>query len=125
MNNLRIEKTNETPLIDFGVKEQFFKIEGRSLPENAITFYNPILAWLNEFVSDHKSDIILEINLEYFNSASSKQIFNILLVLNEYYKKQGEGVKIKWLFDQDDELIEEEGREFEEMLDIPFEFIAQ
>jgi hypothetical protein len=55
--------------------------------------------------------------LEYFNTASSKLILDVLSALEEI-----EGVTIDWYFHEDDEDMEEAGEEFSELVEIPFEF---
>jgi hypothetical protein len=124
MNELILEKTNDTPFVHLNKKENKFSIGGRSLPENAITFYEPILNWLENYIVNPNQETIFEFNFEYFNSASSKQIFNIVFLLKKLHE-DGKIIKIKWIYDLDDELIEEEGKEFEEMFNIPFEYITQ
>lgn len=124
MENLIIDKTNETPYVELNVQKGIFTIEGRSLPENAITFYTPILSWLKSYIENPNETTVFEIYFEYFNSASSKQILNMLIILKELHLKN-QSLKICWYYQEDDELIEEEGIEFQEILDIPFEFMVK
>ena len=124
MNELILEKTNDTPFVYLNKNENKFSIGGRSLPENAITFYEPILNWLENYIVNPNPETVFEFNFEYFNSASSKQIFNIVFLLKKLHD-DGNKIKVRWIYDLDDELIEEEGKEFEEMFNIPFEYITQ
>jgi hypothetical protein len=43
---LDISQTQETPLVCFNSEENIFLISGRSLPEDAATFFLPIITWL-------------------------------------------------------------------------------
>jgi hypothetical protein len=55
--------------------------------------------------------------LEYFNTASSKLILDVLSALEDI-----KDMKILWYFHEDDEDMEEAGQEFSELVEIPFEF---
>jgi len=41
-----IEKTRLTPDVHLDIEKGVFKIEGRSLPEDVMIFYSPILEWI-------------------------------------------------------------------------------
>ncbi|MBI4647060.1 MAG: DUF1987 family protein [Bacteroidia bacterium] len=47
MEPILIEATNRTPYVCFDSDKNIFIIEGRSYPEDAFSFYQPILNWLN------------------------------------------------------------------------------
>jgi Domain of unknown function (DUF1987). len=47
MESLILEKTNSTPALVFSKAGNTFKIYGKSLPENALGFYQPIITRLN------------------------------------------------------------------------------
>ncbi len=49
MEKLIIGHTEDTPNVRFEPETGVFCIEGRSLPENAVAFYNPILDWLKQY----------------------------------------------------------------------------
>ena len=85
MNELILEKTNDTPFVYLNKNENKFSIGGRSLPENAITFYEPILNWLENYIVNPNPETVFEFNFEYFNSASSIQIFNIVFLLKKLH----------------------------------------
>ena len=57
------------------------------------------------------------LKLEYLNSASSKQILDMLSVLEDI-----KGMKIIWYFHEDEEDMEEIGEDFSALVKIPFEF---
>ncbi len=55
--------------------------------------------------------------LEYFNTASSKLILDVLSNLEDI-----EGMTIVWYYHEDDEDMQEAGEEFSELVELPFEF---
>jgi len=52
MESLIIQKSEDTPQIEFDLVTGIFSITGRSLPENAIEFYKPILDWTESVLSE-------------------------------------------------------------------------
>lgn len=121
MDALYIEATDETPEVKLDKGKNIFEFSGKSLPEDVVTFYNPIMDWLDVY-SDQLNEVTEVIfKLDYFNTASSKMILDILLKLEEF-QESGKEVKIKWLFAEDDEDMEEAGAEYAEIVDLPFEY---
>lgn len=71
LNNLLIEQTEKTPLVDFNYLSGELILSGRSIPINAPRIFEPILDWINEYVRNPRQTTNLRLNLEYFNTASS------------------------------------------------------
>ena len=95
MEFIIINKTEDTPQIEFDFDKGLFSISGRSLPENAIDFYKPLFTWVEESLqSAAGKDIIIEIKLEYFNTASSKQIAKLFLLLENFIEKNNIIIKM-------------------------------
>ena len=80
-NDIRIAATEDTPEVLLDDKVGAFKISGRSLPEDAFWFYNPIVEWLVEYSKSPLDKTEFHFNLEYFNTASAKQVFKIANIL--------------------------------------------
>jgi len=123
MNILDIKATNDTPRILFDPENDIFEITGRSLPEDVVTFYQPVLEWLDEY-SNHpneKTEFIFK--LIYFNTATSKLIQDILSKLENIYQK-GYDVKVYWFYEKDDEDMRDLGEEFKEYVELPFEIVS-
>src|ERR1044071_8431731 len=102
MQNLIIEKTKTTPQVNFNAATGSLEIAGESYPENAMQIYQPILDWLKNFTSTTKNKIVFNFKLSYFNTSSSKCIFNIMELLEEAVKA-GSKVEINWCYAEDDE----------------------
>jgi hypothetical protein len=117
MDILKLEGTEDTPEITLDKASGLFEISGRSLPEDAAEFYRPILDWLDAYQDSPNSESVFQLKLEYFNTASSKLILDVLSKLEEI-----EGTSIMWYFHEDDEDMEEAGEEFSELVEIPFDF---
>jgi hypothetical protein len=120
MEALRIEKTDDSPEVILDQEGNFFEISGKSLPEDVVQFYQPVLDWLDEYRKKPKPFTRFHFKLSYFNTASSKLILDILLILEEM-KEEGNGVLVKWISLASDEDMQEAGREYQKIVDVPFE----
>ena len=121
MEALYLEETDETPGIKLDSEKNIFEFIGKSLPEDVATFYNPILDWLDEYSKNLNDTTEVVFKLDYFNTASSKMILDVLLKLEEF-QESGKAVKGKWDYAEDDEDMEDAGNEYSEIVDVPFEF---
>ncbi|HAW52017.1 MAG TPA: nuclear pore complex subunit [Flavobacteriales bacterium] len=121
MEALYLEETDETPGIKLDSEKNIFEFIGKSLPEDVATFYNPILDWLDEYSKNLNDTTEVVFKLDYFNTASSKMILDVLLKLEEF-QESGKAVKVKWYYAEDDEDMEDAGNEYSEIVDVPFEF---
>ena len=117
MEILNLEGTEDTPKILLDKNNGIYEISGRSLPEDSAEFYEPVLQWIDTYSENPNPSTDFVFKLEYFNTASSKLILDVLSKLEEI-----PGIKISWYFHEDDEDMEEAGEEFSELVDIEFEF---
>ncbi len=115
MQLIEIKSTEDTPQVTLNTTANKFELSGRSLPEDAAEFYQPILNWLDEYAKSPNSETIFEIKLEYFNTASSKLILDVLTKLEDI-----DNSVIHWYYYEDDEDMEEAGEEFSELIDVEF-----
>jgi len=120
METLRIEQTDDCPQVILDPTGKLFEISGKSLPEDVLEFYQPVLDWLNAYKKNPISKTAFNIKLIYFNTASSKMIMDVMLLFEEMVE-EGHEVVIKWHSHQKDEDMQEAGKEFEEMIAVPFE----
>lgn len=121
MEKLIIKKSGEFPEVEFNHEIGQLKISGKSFMEDAVTFYTPVMAWLNAYkLTPHKSTEFT-CSLEYMNTSSSKFLLDIFHLLNEIHEKN-QGVKIVWRYFEDDEDMEETGKQYEELFNMPFTF---
>ncbi len=121
MEPLIIDATEDTPKIYFNPKEEKFEISKSSLPENAIEFYGPILLWLKEYLKKPNSKTIFDFSLEYLNTASSKQVFEVIMMIN--YISEKSDVLVRWHYDAIDEDMLGLGTRFSHLVSTKFEFI--
>ncbi|MEP1032543.1 DUF1987 domain-containing protein [Ekhidna sp.] len=120
MEPIKIYPTRNTPAVLLDPNRGIFKLYGRSSPENSIQFYEPLKEVISKKVSSDKFDV--RIKMEYFNTSSSKCIYDILKELKSL-KKKGKEVIIRWYYEVDDEDMLEAGEDYSDLLDLSFRFI--
>lgn len=121
MEGKKIEATKKTPEVYLG-PEGVIKIWGRSISEDAKGFYDEVNEWIDEYLKSPADVTSVEVTLEYFNSASAKQIIMILqklLLLTLQHKK----LNVNWFYEEGDEDILEKGEYFSNILNLKFNFI--
>jgi len=123
MEALDIRATNDTPKVLLDPENDIFEISGRSLPEDVVSFYQPVIDWLEEYKDEARDHTEFVFKYIYFNTATSKLIQDILFKLEEI-KLLGKEVQVMWFYEQDDEDMLDLGEEFSENVDIPFEIIS-
>ncbi|MCH8330799.1 MAG: DUF1987 domain-containing protein [Bacteroidetes bacterium] len=121
MNKIILEEGPDTPRVTLDPASRSFEISGRSLPEDVYEFYNPILEFLKQYAAKPLDYTDFTFKLEYFNTASSKMILDILILLQQVHK-QGYAVQIQWFYRKDEEDMLIKGEDYAEMVDLPFQF---
>lgn len=121
MDNLLIESTKKTPEVSFNMDGKI-KISGRSIPEDATKFYDDLYEWIYHYCQNPPESTTVDIELEYFNSGSSKAILHILRGLVDIAKK-GHKLTINWYYEEGDDDIMERGEYYESILETKFNFI--
>lgn len=122
METISIDGTPKTPTIKFEPQNGFLEIKGRSIPENSIEFYKPLIDWLEKYSGSPKEGTNVNIQLEYFNTSSSKCILDVFKKLESIHNK-GSQVVINWHYEEDDEDMLEAGEDYQAIINVPFKMI--
>jgi hypothetical protein len=122
METIVREGTPKTPYVRLDGENGVIEIKGRSIPENSIEFYKPLIDWLEEYGDGVSWDTSVNIQLEYFNTSSSKCILDIFKKLENIFKK-GQKVEVNWYYEEDDEDMFEAGEDYQSIINIPFKMI--
>ena len=122
MESISIEGTTKTPTVKLEPQSGTIEIKGRSIPENSIEFYRPIVEWLDEYAKSPQKKTTVNIQLEYFNTSSSKCILDTFKKLESIKKARNE-VIINWYYEEDDEDMLEAGEDYESIIRVPFKMI--
>jgi len=121
MQELRILPTKNSPEIIMN-PDGIIKIRGRSIHENATEFYDPVNAWITEYIKDPADVTCVDMILDYFNSASAKVFIQLLQKLT-YVQLKHKKFIFNWYYEDGDEDILERGEYFSSILDVEFNFI--
>ena len=118
MEDLFIKETPSTPRITFKISGAL-DMEGRSLPEDSVSFYTPIFDWAKGYKAENT---ILNIKLEYLNTSSSKQVLILLKIICE--NNADNEIEINWYYEEGDLDSLETGEHFAHILKRKFNFIG-
>lgn len=114
MENLYIAPTPSSPEVDFQFDNHTLCLRGESYPENAAAFYNEVITRLQNYLAGQdQQNIEVNIALAYFNSSSTKMLFNLIGALNTAVDA-GNRVTLNWYYDEEDDTILEFGQELSE-----------
>jgi SiaC family regulatory phosphoprotein len=124
MEKIVIEKAEDTPEIIMDAQARRLSFKGRSLPEDVTAFYKPVFDWLESISSSLSGEFVIDIDLEYFNTASSKIILDIFMLIEEICDGQKSTAIIKWHHQGEDDDMREAGEEYSEIVSLKFEMIS-
>lgn len=110
MESIILEKDELTPAVNFNKTSKLMKLEGRCIPEDAHTFFVPLITWVTDLFEQpdvQKSDeYLLDITCDYYNSASAKMLVYLFDKIAEIQKQQY-NFKVIWHCNVDDpDLVE-------------------
>ena len=100
MNSINIAATDDTPSVNFNATDSSLKISGRSMPEDAISFYTPIIQWLEECQTKGFCLSQIDFHFEFLSTSSTKQVMKVFQVVDRI--NIASEVKVNWLYDVND-----------------------
>jgi hypothetical protein len=115
--DLFIQKTTNTPLISFD--NGILVISGRSIPENAITFFEPLFKSIADYTKTPCNSTEVSVLLEYCNSSTNRSLMTVFTLLEKLYENGNELI-VKWYYENGDDLMFELGNDYKALLSIPF-----
>ena len=111
MENISITGKKEMPTVNFNTNG-ILEISGHSYPENATRIYEPLLQFVRELNAEK---VQLTINLEYFNTSTTKYLQFMFKELDK--NNNVEEAEVVWCYDTDDDEVLEQGEMFEDYVD--------
>ena len=116
MQDLIIEETKYTQKIEMLFEKRYISFKGKSYPENTFDFYMPVVSWLKNYFQKQKDKTIVEFEISYFNSSSSKLFFDLFDIFEEFSALNCE-IVINWYYDSENESALEAGEDFKDDFD--------
>lgn len=123
MEKIYLKGNDDTPNVILDSESGVFEISGRSMPEDVEAFFDPLITWMEKYATKAKTKTEFIFKMKYFNTASSKMILDILMILEEI-NESGKEVLVKWYYPEQDEDMQEAGEEYADIVDIPFVHIS-
>jgi hypothetical protein len=117
-------ETSMTPYVDFDPERGVFDMRGKSIPEDAVTFYKPIMEWLDNYGETPQGSTEVNISLEYFNTNSSKFILDLFFKLVNFHKSGKTSVTINWIVNEDDDDMVEAGEDYAAIVEVPMNIVT-
>lgn len=118
MNSLFIKSTKNTPSVKLDWSTGVCEICGESFPGNSSKFWYPVFKWLNKYAAEGKGDITFKFRFSNINLGSTKAVFSIMGLL-ENYRKSGIETKAFWYCSENDLHFRELWKELTEDATIP------
>jgi hypothetical protein len=122
MDTISITGTSKTPSVEFNSEKGMLEIKGRSNPEDSKIFYRPLINWVDDYVSHPPDKTTVVIQLEHFNTISSKSLLDLFKRLKTIINDQKQ-VEVNWYYEKDDEDLLDAGKNYEHITGIPFTMI--
>lgn len=113
------EELKNCPGIIYYPDSNKLELVGRSIPENPELIFRRLDDWITTHFEKSK-ELNVNIQLEYINSGSSKYLYEILKRLTGF-SRTGSVVRMKWLYEEDDEAMLELGEHYRDTAGIPLE----
>lgn len=105
------------PNIQFNPFDGNLLIEGRTIASFAWKLFDPVLEWIEQYSKYPAFQTKFIFELKYFNTSDSKGLLELMKKASNM-----SNAKVVWKYYENDEDMEQAGKEFSELVKIPFEF---
>ena len=122
MEVYQLPATKKTPKVILDPAKGYFEFSGIAMPVDTVVFFEPLLKKIDEYFAAAEVPVTFHFSVYYFNSLSSKMLYELFKLIERNYKK-GKEVAIEWTYEEDDESMEEAGKLFLESIDVPYTMI--
>ncbi|NPA68305.1 MAG: DUF1987 domain-containing protein [Chlorobi bacterium] len=116
-----IQAQDDTPEILLDPEKGELKFKGKSIPENAVSFYKPVIDWLHAYKEEPADHTKVSFKFDYYNTATDRQLVKILLILEEISKNND--VELDWYYNTGDISMLNDGKKFKELIDLNIQII--
>ena len=124
MEKLILAGTNDTPEVKFNKESGILFLGGSSLPENVLEVYQPLVDWLDKYITDPNPHTRIEFYFDYLNTASSHMIMQLMerfLALKDACNE----FRMIWYYDKTDLDMRDFGEELAELTNYPIELVGK
>jgi len=117
MEVFKLERTSRTPFVLMDPVKGLIEIKGISIPNNSYDFFMPLFERVEHYVQTPISKTVVNLELEYFNTSTSKALLELFKKLSVLAN-----VQFNWHYDNEDEEMLEFGKNYETLVGREFNF---
>jgi len=120
MDDLIIKPTDKSLAVD--ISYGIFNFKGRSILTDPKVFFEPVNNWVNRYLKQPAEETVVNVQLDYIDTASTQSLYQILRQLNTVRKK-GLVMMVNWYIEDEDPEMKELGEMVEQRLGMEFQYI--
>jgi len=122
---MQITETNDSPYFLLDKNTGIIMLKGKSTLILTMNFYEPIIELIKIYVDTKPQYTKMIVDLEFFNTSSSKYILLIFQELRQLISMNLK-VEVDWYYTDDDESMYEAGGDYSDIVkDLPFNLILK
>jgi hypothetical protein len=122
MSAFFLEGSPKTPHVNFDPETGLLELKGRSIPGKFHRVLQAPDRLGGPICQGPRASTRLHVQLEYFNTSSSKCILDLFKKL-ELVRATGNEVLVLWHYEADDEDMLEAGEDYQQIINLPFKMI--
>lgn len=119
MESLTLPQTSSTPAIVADWDSGVLRMKGDSYPENSFELFQPLVDWVEAYLTRAARPLRLELELVYLNTSSIRSMMDIFDLM-EAAHKNGQEVSANWYYESANERVGQLAEEFREDCTFPF-----
>ena len=112
---IELPLTESTPYVLIDEEKGYLRFKGECYSENTVEFFKKITDWLTVYLRGSFPMLTFDCELEYFNSSSSKLLYNMLMAMDKA-ASHGKKIAVNWYAEADNDIIIESGEDFQDEL---------
>ena len=120
MKDLILKPTPKTLEVSCAPGE--ISLSGNSILSDPKVFFDPIHTWVKEYIKDPEESTLVNMKLEYVDTASVQQILEMMVTLRKLTLNE-HALAVNWYYEVDDPELLELGEIMQNRLDLEFQFI--
>ena len=121
MKALHIAGKEDIPEVHLDKDANHFSITGNSFSDDPLVVFMPVFNWVDEYCKDPNPETVIELKMNYLNTASAKQITEMLAKFEAIKNKSK--IVVKWYFDKMDEDMKYEGETLASVINVEFQLL--
>lgn len=123
MSSFLEKYVHNIPVMDFNLEEGVFKFAGISNIENA-TAFEPVFVSIEKYLKNPEPNTLIICKFDYFNTATSRLLMEMFEKFEISFNK-GNDIKVDWHYKKLDVDMKDSGEMYDELCDLPFNFIVR